>query len=176
MPGGSRRQLPPTRRCQVIAPTMGKAGVAVPLRGGSTRSSQRATFLTAHVATTCFRFASWRARCYCVHISLPPRPDRRITVPSKEMGCAADLPVPAKTELVDSEAILRAEPSIDCRRVAGRQERRRGRRRWQQALRPQRNPRPRGGALAVGPWPSALCARRAAQPGQQPTRLLSRHG
>ncbi len=71
MPGGSRRQLPPTRRHQVIAPTTGKTGVAVPLRGGSARSSQRGIVPTAHVDSTCFKFASWRARC-CVHISPPP--------------------------------------------------------------------------------------------------------
>src|SRR3954454_5562985 len=65
---GRARQLSPTRRCQAMARTTATYGVARPLRGGSTRSSHRATCATAFNDTISFRRASCRARCASVHI------------------------------------------------------------------------------------------------------------
>ena len=48
---GRARQGPPTRKCQATALTTGRTGVAFPLRGGSARSSHRATSSTAQVDT-----------------------------------------------------------------------------------------------------------------------------
>ena len=74
-PAGAR-QGPPTRRCQAIAPTTRRTGVARPLRGGSARSSHAAISSTAHAATSSFRPGSCRARCASVHIpSSAPIPD-----------------------------------------------------------------------------------------------------
>src|SRR3954452_21049317 len=56
------------RKCQAIARTTALEGVARPLRGGSARSSHRATCPTACSDTTSFRRASCRARCTSVHI------------------------------------------------------------------------------------------------------------
>src|SRR6476620_11766926 len=67
-PGGSARHGPPLRRCQAMPRTTAAYGVARPLRGGSARSSQRATSATACSDTISFRRASCRARCASVHI------------------------------------------------------------------------------------------------------------
>src|SRR3954466_6650782 len=67
-PGGSARHGPPMRKCHAIARTTAPYGVARPLRGGSARSSHRATCATAFNDTISFRRASWRARCASVHI------------------------------------------------------------------------------------------------------------
>src|SRR4051794_8595972 len=75
-PVGRARQGPPTRKCQAIAPTTRRTGVARPLRGGSARSNQAAISSTAHAATSSFRPGSCRARCTSVHIpSSAPIPD-----------------------------------------------------------------------------------------------------
>src|SRR3954470_573189 len=66
--GGKARHGPPIRRCQAIARTTASVGVAASLRGGSARSSQRATFFSAHCDTISFRHGSCRARCSFVHI------------------------------------------------------------------------------------------------------------
>src|SRR3954464_1302195 len=49
-PVGRARQGPPTRKCQAIAPTTRRTGVARPLRGGSACSNQAAISSTAHAA------------------------------------------------------------------------------------------------------------------------------
>src|SRR4051795_10582918 len=84
---GKARQGPPTRRCQAIARTTASVGVAASLRGGSARSSQRATFFSAHCDTISFRRGSCRARCSFVHIQ-SHRPVRRTSssITENEMG------------------------------------------------------------------------------------------
>src|SRR5947209_7977583 len=73
---GKARHGPPTRRCQAIARTTASVGVAASLRGGSARSSHRATFFSAHCDTISFKRGSCRARCSFVHIQ-SHRPIRR---------------------------------------------------------------------------------------------------
>src|SRR4029078_5603324 len=80
-PGGSARHGPPMRRCQAMARTTAVYGVARLLRGGSSRSNQRATCATAFNDTISFRRASWRARCASVHIC-PLTQTTKITVGS----------------------------------------------------------------------------------------------
>src|SRR5438309_4450193 len=84
---GKARHGPPTRRCQAIARTTASVGVAASLRGGSARSSQRATFFSAHCDTISFRRGSCRARCSFVHIQ-SHRPVRRTSssITENEMG------------------------------------------------------------------------------------------
>src|SRR3954454_2597953 len=88
-PAGRARQGPPTRRCQAIAPTTRRTGVARPLRGGSARSSHAAISSTARAATSPFRRGSCRARCASVHdrpSPLAPTIGRLVPSRARQMG------------------------------------------------------------------------------------------
>src|SRR3954453_2446279 len=75
-PAGRLRHGPPTRRCQAIAPTTRRTGVARPLRGGAAPPTPPAPPSPAHALTPAFRPGSCRARCAAVHI-LPSAPNSR---------------------------------------------------------------------------------------------------
>src|SRR5215217_83412 len=74
-----------------MARTTATYGVARPLRGGSTRSSHRATCPTAFNDTISFRRASCRARCASVHIGPLSQPTMFTAGSDRDQDCSVPI-------------------------------------------------------------------------------------